>query len=149
MWALMEIIKDRDLFKEIRAEVMSTYTKDPATGAETIDTQKLLALPLLQSVFSETLRLHMSFNVMRQVKEPIKIDKYNIKTGTMLQVPMQVSHYNEQVWSVQDHPADQFWAARHIKYIDEKDEHGKVTQKRTFNMEGLSGSFFPFGEYLT
>jgi cytochrome P450 len=143
MWVLMELVRDKDLFNEIRAEVKTTIIKDPMTGKETIDTHKLMGLPLLQSVFSEVLRLHMSFNVMRQVKEPIKIDRYDVKTGTMLQVPMQVAHYNEKIWSTEGHPADQFWAARHIKYVEEK---GK--KKRTFNMEGLQGSFFPFGMSL-
>jgi cytochrome P450 len=145
MWMILELARDPELLRAIREEVATTETSDPRTGGRTLDIQKLATLPLLQSVFNETLRLRMNFNIIRQVKDPFVVDGHTLKKGAMLQAPMMVAHYNEDVWGSQGHPASEFWAERHIKYVKEIDESGNVTQKRTFAMAGRPSSYFPFG----
>jgi cytochrome P450 len=148
MWTMIELAQDPTLFQAIREEVLTTMSTDPSTGARSIDTQQLMGLPLLQSVFSETLRLHMSFNVMRQVKEPITMDGYTLPKGSMLQAPMQIAHLDPAVWSTEGHPADQFWAERHVKYTQSKDDSGNVVRKAQYSLAGRPSSFFPFGASL-
>jgi len=86
----------------------------------------------------------MSFNVMRQVKEPIHMDGFTLQKGAMLQAPMHIAHYDPTVWSTKGHPADEFWPERHVKYVDEKDENGNVVQKPTYALAGRPSSFCPF-----
>jgi len=74
MWMIVEIAKDPSLFQTVREEVATTYVTDPENGSRTFDIQKLVTLPLLQSVFTETLRLHMNFNIIRHLKEPVTMD---------------------------------------------------------------------------
>lgn len=145
MWMIIEIVKDPSLFQAIREEVVTAYVTDPKTGTRTLDTQKLVTLPLLQSVFVETLRLHMNFNIIRHVKEPVTLDGFTIGKGSMLQAPMLVAHYDEAVWAAAGHLASQFWAERHVKYVKEKADAGHAARKRVFAMAGRPSSFFPFG----
>jgi cytochrome P450 len=87
----------------------------------------------------------MSFNVMREVKEPLQMGGYNIEKGAMLQAPMHMAHYSESVWGKEGHPADEFWAGRHIKYSETMDESGKVSRTPVYALAGRPSSFFPFG----
>ncbi|ROV86731.1 hypothetical protein VMCG_10908 [Cytospora schulzeri] len=136
-WMLMEIIKDPTLLQAVRDEVETAITTDQESGNCTIDSQKLVALPLLQSIFSETLRLRINFNITRDIKRPITLDGHTIAEGSLLQAPMQVAHYNETVWGVAGHPAADFWAERHIRHTGEN--------KCMYAMAGSSTSYFPFG----
>jgi len=54
-WFLIEIIKDPSLFEAVREEIVTTYVTDPRTRARSIDSQKLVSLPLLQSIYVESL----------------------------------------------------------------------------------------------
>jgi len=47
-----------------------------------------------------------------------------------------VAHSNEQVWGVEGHPAEEFWAARHIKYVNGKPQ---------FETAGRLADWFPYG----
>jgi cytochrome P450 len=145
MWMVIEIAKDPALLQEIRDEVVTALIIDPKTGASTIDTDKLVTLPLLQSVFTEVLRMHMNFNVIRHAKEPIDIEGVVIPKGSMIQAPMVVPHYDENVWGATGHPASEFWAGRHLKHTEVKDESGNVSHKVEYAMAGRPTSFFPFG----
>ncbi|KAI1370684.1 cytochrome P450 [Hypoxylon crocopeplum] len=100
IWMLMEIIKDSSLLQAVREEVATAMITDPETGKRTIDSQKLVAQPLLQSIFTETLRLRINFNITRDVKQPITLGGHTIAQGSLLQAPMMVAHYDEAVWSI-------------------------------------------------
>jgi hypothetical protein len=141
----MELAKDPDLWREIRQEVETTYVTDPATGHRTIDAKKLLALPLLQSLYIEIMRMRVSINVTREVVEPLEMEGYTLAAGTILQAPTEISHYKESVWGADGHPASEFWAARHVKYVDETDETGKTRSVPRFEMVGKPTDFFPYG----
>lgn len=135
----MEIIKQPSFLQAVRDEVATVMQSDPETGGLRIDHQKLVALPLLQFIFTETLRLRVNFNIMREVEQPTTLDGYAIPKGVMLQAPMQVAHYDEKVWNAAgDHPANTFWAERHIRYTSQR-------TKRTCAMAESPASYFPFG----
>ncbi|KAK8093992.1 hypothetical protein PG997_000677 [Apiospora hydei] len=138
MWMLMEIIKDPSLLQAIREEVATATTTDPDSGKPVLDHQKLVALPLLQSIWTETLRLRINFNIVHDVKRPVNLDngRTKIERGALLQVPMMVAHYDETVWGAADHPASEFWAERHIRY---------AIGERKFVMAGHPAAYFPFG----
>lgn len=135
----MEIVKDPSLLQAVRDEVATVIQSDSSEGKLNIDHQKLVALPLLQSIFTETLRLRVNFNIMRDVKQPITLDGHRIPQGVMLQAPMQVAHYDEKAWNgAGGHPADHFWAERHIRWTEQG-------TKRIYSMAGSPTSYFPFG----
>ena len=147
MWVILEIAQDPSLLQAVREEVATAYVTDPETGSRTVDVEKVVTLPLLQSILTETLRLRMNFNLMRNVNEHITMDGFTLRKGSMLQAPMLVAHHDEAAWGSVGHPASEFWAERHIKYKEERDEAGNVTQKRVFAMAGRPSSYFPFGMF--
>ena len=137
---MIELIKDKSLFAAIRAEVST------ALGADgKLDVKKVSELPLLQSVYVETLRLHVAVNVTRQITEEMILDGYTLKKGYLAQTPSLISHLDESVWSEPGHPASEFWAERHISYVKKVDALGKEIRERQFSLAGRAGSFFPFG----
>ncbi|KAI1373127.1 cytochrome P450 [Hypoxylon crocopeplum] len=139
-WALMEVIKDPDLFQATREEVSRALVVYPTTGKRMLDTQKLASLPLIQSIYTESLRLHMSLNVTRTAKEDFTVAGFTLPKGCTIQAPTQISHCEEAVWGTPDHPASEFWAHRHVK------TSGTTDAKRgEFSMAGRTGSFFPYG----
>lgn len=142
---MFEVAKDPSLLQILREEFNTAYVTDPRTGSRTLNLQKFAALPLLTSVYTETLRLSMSFNVVRNVSQTFTLDGYKIPEGALVQVPTLVAHYDEDVWGIEAHPASEFWAERHIKHTEEKDDSGKISSKRVFDMGGRSGSYFPYG----
>jgi hypothetical protein len=105
----------------------------------------MLSLPLLQSVYAEALRLHVSINITREIMEPMTLDGYNLEKGALLQAPSELSHYAESVWGAEGHPASEFWAERHIKHVEVTGEDGKVTVVPQFSMVGRTNDFIPYG----
>ncbi|KAI1735299.1 cytochrome P450 [Xylaria scruposa] len=141
-WILMELVQDRQLIQIIRKEVETVFTIDPNTGKHEIDVDRLLSLPRLLSVYTEVLRLHISFNVTREVRQEISINGFSVAKGSFVQAPSQIAHYDESVWGTADHPASKFWAERHLSYVD---EIGNAITEPRFLITCRPTSFFPFG----
>lgn len=139
MWIILEIIKDLDLFKAVREEVNAACTIDASTSKVTLHADKVTRLPLLQSIFTEVLRLHVNFNLMRSVNEPVQFDGIILPKGSLVQAPMKVAHFDNDVWGRPEHPASEFWAERHIEIKD---------GKRIFRMAGRPSAYFPFGKCI-
>ncbi len=118
---MIEIAKDPSLFQAVREEVKSAYKIDPATQQPVIDAQTLVSLPILQSVYAEILRLHVSINITREVVGPIAVEGHSLKKGALVQAPSEIAHCDERTWAVDGHPASEFWAMRHVQYV-EKDQ---------------------------
>jgi cytochrome P450 len=150
MWMIIEVTKDPALLQAIRQEVATAYLTDPETGSRTISVEKVvtLPLPLPQSVFTETLRLRVNFNLTRNVKEPITLDGFTMQKGSLLQAPSVVAHYDEATWASTGHSATEFWAERHVKYQDERDEAGNVARTRKSALAARPSDYFTFGMLL-
>ncbi|KAF4890595.1 Cholesterol 7-alpha-monooxygenase [Colletotrichum fructicola] len=144
-WVMMELAKNPSLWRAVKEEVQGAIVPDPVTSKPAIDVTKLLALPLLQSVYAETIRLHVSINVTREVMEPLEWDGYVLPKGSLVQAPTQIGLQDESVWGVEGHPASSFWAERHIKYVDKEDELGHIKTVMEFSMAGRPSDYFPYG----
>jgi cytochrome P450 len=137
IWAMMELIADPELFRIVKQECLEASSVDPETGHRVFDHEKLFSMPFLQSVYIETLRLHVSINVTREVTQEIALDGYNLMPGALIQAPSQIGALEEAVWSKQGHSATKFWAGRNLKHNN---------GKREFTMDGKTSAFFPFGK---
>ncbi|KAK8067025.1 cytochrome p450 family protein [Apiospora hydei] len=147
MWSVLRLIEDEELYRAVRAEVATTLVVDPATGARTLDPQALGALPLLNALYTETLRYHVTFNIMREVSEDTQMDGYDLKKGAWIQASTQIAHFDESLWARDGHPASEFWIGRFLEYedkvIDEKS--GRTERVPKFNGSTRPGSYFPYG----
>lgn len=144
-WCLMEIIKDPSLFRAVRAEVAKAIVTDPSTNKRTIDVQILIASPLLQSIYVESMRLHVSMNITREVMQPIQVGNHELEKGSLIQAPTEVSHFDEGIWGAEGHPASEFWAERHVKYVEKVGEDGKTERVPQFSMAGRANDWYPYG----
>jgi cytochrome P450 len=132
------------LFRAVRAEVLTAFSPSPSGGQPTLNITKLLSLPLLQSILVETLRIHLSLNLFREVENPagIVIGGYRIPKGCLVQAVVSAAHKDEKRWGVEGHTADEFWAERHVKTAVKGDEERLIPE---FEVAGKRGSFIPFG----
>lgn len=144
-WCVMELVKDPELFRAVRAEVLTAIVMDPETQKRTIDLQALLPLPVLQSVYTEALRMHVSINVTREIMEPIVLEGHRLERGAILQAPSEIIQYDEKIWSADSHPASEFWAGRHLKHVKSTDEAGNVVQVPQFDLAGRVNDFIAYG----
>lgn len=145
-WAVSELLQDSKLLDAIRSEIQKEAI-DPETGE--LDTRRVVSLPLLQSLYIETMRLHVSFAVTREVRERA----FEItpgcwaEKGAIVQTCSTVAHLEEGVWGVEGHPASEFWAWRHVRMDEIRDDAtGKTTTRMRFAMRGRPTSFFPYGK---
>ncbi|KAI1630814.1 cytochrome P450 [Biscogniauxia mediterranea] len=141
-WIMIELFRDHNLFRAIKEEVSRA---DIADEAGNLNHEKVASLPLLQSVYTETLRLHVRVLITRISHEPVTIAGYNLPEGSIVQAPTEVCHRDESVWGVPGHPATEFWGYRHVREVETRDETGCSTKKLQFSLEGKAGSLFPFG----
>ncbi len=145
-WMLIHLISDPVLFKAVRDEVVTTFVTAPATGKRLIDAQKMLALPLLQSIYTEGIRMHVSMNVTRGVLEDMTLGDYVLEKGSLLQASTEITQLDEEIWGVDGHPASEFWAERHIKYGDGPvGKDGKPKKVATFSTAGRTNDIFVYG----
>lgn len=75
------------------------------------------------------------------------MDGYDLRPGALCFIPMEIAHRDEN-WAVDGHPADEFWAERHIKEVEKVDESGQIQRKAIFRLGGTSSRsvrFFPYG----
>ncbi|KAK4140935.1 putative cytochrome P450 E-class, group IV [Dichotomopilus funicola] len=144
-WCLIEILRSPTLFQTVRSEVAKAIVTDPVTSTRHIDIQKLLASPLLQSIYVEAMRLHVSMNITREVMEPIQVGGHELEKGSLIQAPTEVSHLDEGIWGAEGHPAGEFWAERHVKYVERVGEDGRTEKVPQFSMTGRASDWYPYG----
>lgn len=143
-WALAELLQDPGLLAAIRSEAVTAI--DDVTGQ--LDPRRVVSLPPLQSLYTEVMRLHVSFSVTREVRRgPIEIATGCwAENGALVQTDSVIARLDEDVWAVEGHPASEFWAWRHVQVQEIQDERtGETVSRMRFTMRGRPTSFFPYG----
>ncbi|KAK0702331.1 cytochrome P450 [Lasiosphaeris hirsuta] len=145
-WAIMNslVSPDTELLGKLRQEATAATMLDPDTGTRTFDIQKLVAMPWLQAVYTETLRLRLAFSVTRDAVHDTEIDGFRIPKGSMVQAPIPIAHYSA-VWNVEGHGTDEFWPRRHLTTVETTSDSGEVYFREEFGIGSRSAYFFPYG----
>lgn len=150
-WNLYHIYSDPGLLEKIRAEVTSalTVTTDKA-GSESqrylLDVTKIrTACPLLNSVFHEVLRFRAVNASFRLVMKDVMLqDRYLLKKGAAVFMPMQIIHRNTAAWGSNAH---EFVADRFLQQQPHQKSH-KVPQG-AFNVFGGGVALCPGKQLVT
>ncbi|KAK5993560.1 Cytochrome P450 monooxygenase calL-like protein [Cladobotryum mycophilum] len=154
-WTVLEIFRDAKLLAKVREEVESCRT----TTGSGFDINLLLEKPLLQSIYSEVLRLRVHMLIPRIPHyEDLHINEWVIPMGKMLVISSTVAHMDGEVWNAganNEHPLDTFWAERFLKYenipgsgprkSDIKGPRGANPGKAVYAIEDVEGSWIPYG----
>lgn len=119
-------------------------------GSIRFDVDQLLRLPVLQAVYAETLRLRMHFYIIRMPdKVDMNIRDWIIPRRKVVVTSTTVAHMDREVWDTglnNEHPVDQFWIGRFLKYPHEGDsDNSKGPSSPEFSTKGLEGSWVPYG----
>ena len=143
-WMLAHLLDPRGdptLLPRVRAELQTVPVRQGIP-----DAGKLAALPLLQAVYSETLRLYDDLIVTRDVQDEhgltVALDEgrqraVHFRKGDCVFMSTWVGHHSPVAWS--DPPADAFRPERFLAATGEK------TDKPAFSTAGTAGRFYPFG----
>ncbi|KAK8109214.1 cytochrome P450 [Apiospora sp. TS-2023a] len=169
--ALIHIARDRQVLERVRGEV------DAAFGAHqplsSVSIKELAKLPLLSSIFAETLRLHVtSFSVVTAPYQDVRLGgRYLFPKGGIGMLSSRVSHMDTGFWNTQGgvHPVNSFWADRfltdpldpssgpRIPGLKDTDTSGRASgrckagsqgvadDQLYFSTEELQESWYPFG----
>ena len=103
-YMLAQIYADKTLLKDVRAELETISTMvDGQTRCISVQTMRD-DCPLLNSVFSEVLRVHALGSGARFVREDITLDgQYLLKKGMVVQMPGAVMHSDPAHWGADAH----------------------------------------------
>lgn len=144
-WMLFHILADGQLLRRVKDEINATLppmTDDQGAPNLQVDVAVLSSLPLLQSIYSEALRLYMSITVTREVKSDMALDGYLLKKSNMLMAPSWITHRDEVAWKQHNPtapPASVFYPDRFIRHAD--DDTGGIT----YTTHGTTGLLIPYG----
>lgn len=164
IWTIIEVFRDKSLLSRIRAELAAAGFRGISSRH---DINTLLSIPLLQSVYAETLRLRVEVQtIFTSDQEDICINEWRFPKNSLIIVPAGAAHRDSSFWNTKngEHPVDQFWADRFLAYpndpqngsrrvtganssgFSEKasqpaNDHGKPK----FVSSGLANSYMPYG----
>lgn len=98
-WVLMELVKDPALWQAVKEEVLrAEATTDQDGHLEAgFDHKRLTSLPLLTSIYTEVLRLHVGVLITRTAHEPVIVGGYAFPKGSIFQAPTELAHLDEEV----------------------------------------------------
>lgn len=109
-WTMAYVLSDPALIADLRAEIAPVL----AEGAANLES-KMDRLPLLESVYLESLRLSSSSGTIRKVQYSTDIGDMTLQSGANVVIPYRQLHRNEEVFGGN---ADQFEPRR---FFDNKE----------------------------
>ncbi|KAK5134475.1 hypothetical protein LTR08_006392 [Meristemomyces frigidus] len=141
-WMLMHILDpngDRSILPRVLVELRRAENEDGS-----LDIATLMSQPLLQSIWTETLRLYTDVLVARNLPEdltlPLSEDgtrQVVLPKGGNVFAPCWLAQHDDKTWSGRA-PYNAWYAERFVSQDPE-------TGKEYFSMSGTVGKFFPFG----
>ena len=164
----LQCIRDPDLVHRVREEVAAHFPEGQLHSKET-DPKRILNLPLLSSIYAESLRLHIKvFFFASSPHSDVLLDRWKLPRGGLGLVNTDIPHTDISVWNTKNglHPVDSFWAERFL--VDPADpssgplsrqftrsddaaseeKHEGAGQHKYFSTQGLGGSWIPYGGKL-
>lgn len=95
-WALYFVHREPAVRQRLLAEIR--------TLPQTFDAEAVAALPYLDAVCSETLRINpVAPSIARTLEKPLTLGRYELAAGTHVGVAIIVAHRNEQIYPQADH----------------------------------------------
>ncbi|KAI0517719.1 cytochrome P450 [Xylaria bambusicola] len=162
--AMIHIFQDKSLAKRVRQELHDSFGD---RDVKDIDPKQLAANPLLNSVYAETLRLHVkTYTIIYSSHSNVPLGQYILPRRSVGLVNSHFSHMNPDFWNTYKgrFPLNSFCADRFItdpsdnstgpiKPERRKSVAGTSTGKIDpversgpyFSTDGLDGSWIPYG----
>ncbi|KAF2675666.1 cytochrome P450 [Lentithecium fluviatile CBS 122367] len=177
MMSVLHIWNDKDLLARVQYELARKMPSSDvaAVSIPGIDMSSLDKLPILNSVYAETLRCYVQAFITRgSAESDIPIGAWWLPKSGIAMVSSHIRHTDETFWNTMDgkRPVNQFWAdrflvfkhnmssgpiqqpVRHRMGLDNKRRRGTVKSLKKSekhgddmhcDMRGLEGSWIPYG----
>ncbi|KAI0153287.1 cytochrome P450 [Xylariaceae sp. FL1272] len=154
----LNIIQDPLLLQRVREEINTFFPR--GLSPETADLQRISELPLLSSIYAESLRLYVKvFFFASSARADIILGKWKLPKGTLAVVNTDGPHTRDQGhWNTMrgKRPLDMFWAERFIVHPSDPDsgpvnpdlprvKEGAHDAEPSFSTAGLDGAWIPYG----
>ncbi|KAF2490621.1 cytochrome P450 [Lophium mytilinum] len=131
--ATYHLFTESGLLERIRAVLADGTCRIDGSG---FDLKALVQIPLLSSIYAETLRVYTnSYFATNSPHSATPLGQWMLPKGGIAMVNSRVSHMDPGVWNKThpSYPAQTFWPDR---FLNAKGE---------FSLEGLDGSWLPYG----
>jgi cytochrome P450 len=170
VWFIFYVNKDAELKRRVEAEMSTAINNLSSTIPVQFNIQKLTNGSLLQSIYAETLRLHVAVQLNRTPEHSdYMLGPWRMRQGRMITLNTLITGQLTSLWSQggveNSHPLTEFWSDRFLVYPDDpssgplkssadKSREGGFEEKTidiakrpspTFTTEGLAGGFVPYG----
>lgn len=148
-WMIYSIITD----PTIERRFLSAIGRARLTGVETdfiaYGIDALCAIPFLQSVYAETLRLYVANIVLRSPRDAdIPIGDWTIRQGEVVAIMSHPMHHDERKFNTgtphDPHPLSEFWAERFL-VPHTPDKWSEEQDCVRFSLKGSEGAWLPYG----
>ncbi|KAL8894386.1 MAG: hypothetical protein Q9192_004361, partial [Flavoplaca navasiana] len=163
-WLIYQVLRHPNVPPHFRAEIEKAEKQSPPdTVLVGYDIAELCRSPLLQSIYAETLRLHVSNIILRSPVEDFKIRNWRISPGEIIAIMCYPLHHDRKVYDTgtpdDPRPLDDFWADRFLVPKVATDQTGAsatllpatsasqppIDSPHKFSLKGLEGSWVPYG----
>jgi cytochrome P450 len=155
---IVEVFRDPNLLRRVRSE-LDKISEAPEDHGRWVE--ELMALPLLQSIYAEMLRLRVDVQtVFRDNNKDIQINRWTFPKKSLLLVPTRLAHRDENYWNTCNgqYPLDRFWSDRFLtRHGDPESRPSRCArpqselskdeskQKPKFITAGTADSWIPYG----
>ncbi len=141
-WYLIEVLTCDGLLPRVMKEVEGEIGTLVAGHVPKFNPGQLTSNALLQSIFAETLRLHVATLTTRTVKKDHTVGSCMLQKGQDIIISSNVEHMRQQ-WDTTSpsgvQPAREFYPDRFLSTPDGPNE------KPVFSLDGRHGQWIPFG----
>ncbi|XMA15626.1 hypothetical protein WAI453_008417 [Rhynchosporium graminicola] len=165
-WSIIDTLVRPELLIQARKEIAS-LSSSSGKGAEDLNMPKLLASPLLQSIYSEELRLRNGVMIQRvPLVDNFKVGDWKLPKGDMIIASSWHEQRDKAVWNEgpvngEFHSVEDFWAERFLVYPNDPNsgpaKPGRDTKPKPklavkdsdnvpkYTTDFVTGSYIPYG----
>ncbi|KAI0554091.1 Pfs, NACHT and ankyrin domain protein [Xylaria curta] len=161
MFGAYHILQDKTLLKRVQQELREYLGERSVHEADAHQLGR--EIPLLSSIYAETMRLHIKiYSAYSSPHEDVNLGKWHLPKGALALVNSAPSHMDKSFWNTKGgkYPVETFWADRFM--IDPTDpESGPIDpeirrslnrpektgpdMKPYFSLDGCEGAWVPYG----
>ncbi|KAI4194054.1 MAG: hypothetical protein LQ350_008000 [Teloschistes chrysophthalmus] len=170
-WMVYETLKQPTQLSQALLEIKDSQPGCFHHANPSLDVESVCNVPILQSMYAETLRLYTSlFSLRSAIHRDFTLDGFTIPKNELIAVDSRVTAMDKSIWNTRADegeeegplPLDQFWAERFLVYPKDpasgplrgglsnhqasptSSAHTESNTPR-FTTEGLAGAWTPYG----
>ncbi len=116
-WMIVEALQRPNLLSRGLDEIVTSQSWDKLSSNPLTYIETLSSMPILQSMYAETLRLYTSLLSLRSISHgDFNLADFTIPNDELLAVDSLVAATDKSIWNDEKYPLNEFWAERFLAY---------------------------------